>query len=220
MIETNFPNKQVVWASNIYCFKDEKHSAKQDELISHVYDLKNQGKVSDVANICKKNLFESKFDFFNSDLPVVQELKLFCEESLMNAVKDVNGYDDDFMSQLVPDLRESWAHVTNNNGYHDAHKHLNTSWGGIYYLNVGECGMVADENGDSRMNGSNRFYSPISYFTLDQSMQYMRKDVADISPEDGVLVIFPAYLLHSATPYIGEKDRVVISFNSIINKRP
>ena len=216
---TDFPNKQSVWASHIYCFKDDKHSSKKDELISHVYDLKNQGKTSGVSDISKKNLFESKFDFFNSDLPAVQELKLFCEESLMNAVKDVNGYDDDFMSQLVPDLRESWTHITNNNGYHDAHKHLNTSWGGIYYVNAGECGIVADENGDSRMNGSNRFYSPIQYFTLDLSMQYLRHDVADISPENGVLVIFPAYLLHSATPYIGKTDRVVISFNSVINQR-
>ena len=177
---TDFPNKQSVWASHIYCFKDDKHSSKKDELISHVYDLKNQGKTSGVSDISKKNLFESKFDFFNSD----------------------------------------WTHITNNNGYHDAHKHLNTSWGGIYYVNAGECGMVADENGDSRMNGSNRFYSPIQYFTLDQRMQYLRHDVADVSPEDGVLVIFPAYLLHSATPYIGEKDRIVISFNAVINQRP
>ena len=216
---TDFPNKQSLWASHIYCFKDEKHSTKQDELISHVYDLKNQGKASGVSDIAKKNLFESKFDFFNSELQVVKELQVFCEESLMNVVKDVNQYDDDFMSQLVPDIRESWTHITNNNGYHDAHKHLNTSWGGIYYVNAGECGSVVDEDGISRMNGANRFYSPIQYFTLDPSMQYLRHDVADISPEDGVLVIFPAYLLHSATPYIGEKDRVVISFNSIINQR-
>ncbi|SVB98441.1 uncharacterized protein METZ01_LOCUS251295, partial [marine metagenome] len=36
----------------------------------------------------------------------------------MFAVKEVNGFDDDFMSQLVPILKESWAHITNNNGYH------------------------------------------------------------------------------------------------------
>ena len=42
---------------------------------------------------------------------------------------------------------------------------------------------------------------------------------ADISPENGILIIFPAYLLHSATPYIGEKDRLVVSFNSVINQR-
>ena len=217
MIE--FPNKQSVWASHIYCFKDEKHSSKQDELISHVYDLKLQGKMSGVADVAKKNLFESKFDFFNSDLQAVQELKLFCEESLMTVVKDTNQYDDDYMSNLVPDLRESWTHITNNNGYHDAHKHLNTSWGGIYYVDAGECGEVVDEDGISRMNGTNRFYSPIQYFTLDPSMQYLRHDAVDISPENGVLVIFPAYLLHSATPYIGKKDRVVVSFNSIINQK-
>ena len=216
---TEFPNKQSVWASHIYCFKDENCSSKKDELITHVYDLKNQGKTSGVADIAKKNLFESKFDFFKSDLQVVQELKSFCEKSLMNVVKDVNEYDDDYMSNLVPDLFESWAHITNNNGYHDAHIHLNTSWGGIYYVDAGECGEVVDEDGISRMNGSNRFYSPIQYFTLDVSMTYLSHDAADISPEDGVLVIFPAYLLHSATPYTGKKDRVVISFNSIINER-
>ena len=184
-----------------------------------MYDLKNQGKTSGVSDIAKKNLFESKFDFFNSDLQAVQELKLFCEESLMTVVKDTNQYDDDYMSNLVPDLRESWTHITNNNGYHDAHKHLNTSWGGIYYVDAGECGEVVDEDGISRMNGTNRFYSPIQYFTLDPSMQYLRHDAVDISPENGVLVIFPAYLLHSATPYIGKKDRVVVSFNSIINQK-
>ena len=123
------------------------------------------------------------------------------------------------MEKITPDLRESWAHVTNNGGYHDAHKHLNTSWGGIYYVNAGECGQTKDNNGDLRMNGTNRFYSPIQYFTLDVSMQYLRHDAADITPQDGVLVIFPAYLLHSATPYIGKRDRVVISFNSVINQR-
>ena len=137
----------------------------------------------------------------------------------MVAVKDANEFDDNFMSNLIPDLRESWTHITNNNGYHDAHTHLNTSWGGIYYLEAGECGEVEDEDGILRMNGTNRFYSPIQYFTLDPSMQYLRHDAVDISPENGVLVIFPAYLLHSATPYIGKKDRVVISFNSIINQK-
>ena len=216
---TDFPNKQSLWASHIYCFKDDKHSSKKDELISHAYDLKDQGKTSGVSDIAKKNLFESKFDFFNSELQAVQELKVFCEESLITVIKEVNQYDDDYMSNLVPDLRESWTHITNNNGYHDAHKHLNTSWGGINYVNVGECGQIVDEDGILRMNGSNRFYSPIQYFTLYPSMQYLRHDVADISPEDGVLVIFPAYLLHSATPYTGKKDRVVISFNSITNQR-
>ena len=214
-----YPNVQSLWATQIYCIEDKKYLSKKDELMTHVYDLKNRGHKSEVANLAKNNLFESQFDFFDSDLQVVQELKAFCKECLMNVVKDINQYDDDYMSNLVPVLHESWAHITNNNGYHDAHQHLNTSWGGIYYVDAGECGEVEDEDGILRMNGTNRFYSPIQYFCLDPSMQYLRHDAADISPEDGVLVIFPAYLLHSATPYSGKRDRIVISFNSIINQR-
>jgi len=214
----DFPTKQSIWATHVYCFKDDKYSSKKDELLSHVYDLKDQGKTSGIDAAAKKNLFESPFDFFNSTLQSVQDLKIFCEESLMNVVQDINQYDEKVMSKLVPNLRESWAHVTNNNGYHDAHKHLSTTWGGIYYLDAGECGEVIEEDGVTRMNGANRFYSPIQYFTNDPSMQYLRYDVADVPPENGVLILFPAYLLHSATPYIGKKDRVVISFNSIITQ--
>ena len=191
---TTFPNKQSIWATNIYCFKDEEHSSKKEELITHIYSLKDAGKSSGIADAAKKNLFESSFDFFNSDSSVVQDLKLFCEESLMTAIKEINGYDDDMMKKITPDLRESWAHITNNGGYHDAHKHLNTSWGGIYYLQSGECGEAPDDDGIERMNGTNRFYSPIQYFCLDPSMQYLRHDAVDICPEDGVLVIFPAFI--------------------------
>ena len=41
-----FPYKKSLWASHIYCFKDEKHSSKKDELIAHIYDLKIQNKNS------------------------------------------------------------------------------------------------------------------------------------------------------------------------------
>jgi hypothetical protein len=30
----------------------------------------------------------------------------------------------------------------------------------------------------------------------------------------GTLVLFPAYLLHSGLPYKGDRDRVILSFNS------
>jgi len=213
-----YPTVQFSWASPIYCFKDEKHSSKKDELMTHVYDLKNQRHKSEVSELAKNNLFESQFDFFDSDLQVVQELKAFCKECLMGVVKDINQYDDDFMSNLVPVLHESWAHITNNNGYHDAHQHLNTSWGGIYYVNSSECGKVVDEDGITRMNGTNRFYSPIQYFLGDPSMRYLMKNIVDMNPIEGVLVLFPGYLLHSATPYTGKEDRIVISFNSAIKE--
>jgi uncharacterized protein (TIGR02466 family) len=217
---TTFPNKQSLWATNIYCYKDEDHLSKKEELLNIAYELKAKKRFSGVSDVAKKNLFESSFNFFDSKIQAVQDLKKFCTQSLIYAVQEANGYDIKTMNNFFPDLRESWTHITNNGGYHDAHVHLNTSWGGIYYLQASECGTIEDEDGILRMNGTNRFYSPIQYFALDPSMQYLRHSAGDVSPENGVLVIFPAYLLHSATPYSGKEDRVIISFNAVFHEKP
>jgi len=37
--------------------------------------------------------------------------------------------------------------------------------------------------------------------------------------EDGLLVLFPSYLLHSGLPYRGGKDRVLIAFNAQVHIR-
>jgi hypothetical protein len=38
----------------------------------------------------------------------------------------------------------------------------------------------------------------------------------DPKVEDGMLLIFPSYLLHSGLPYQGDVDRIVIAFNAQI----
>jgi len=48
----------------------------------------------------------------------------------------------------------------------------------------------------------------------DYGNSYLSNNRLDITPIDGLLVLFPAFLLHSGLPYKGERDRVVIAFNS------
>jgi hypothetical protein len=36
----------------------------------------------------------------------------------------------------------------------------------------------------------------------------------DAPIENGLLLLFPSYLLHSGLPYSGQEDRVVIAFNA------
>ena len=113
----------------------------------------------------------------------------------------------------APVTTESWFHITNDGGYHDAHVHNKCSWCGIYYLQAGEC-TPTDESGPG--NGINRLYSPLpsggAY--IDYGNQYRTMNQADIVPRDGLLLLFPSYLLHSALAYRGQRDRIAISFNS------
>jgi hypothetical protein len=32
----------------------------------------------------------------------------------------------------------------------------------------------------------------------------------DVTPQEGQLVVFPAFMPHKAMPYAGEKDRIVV----------
>ena len=43
-------------------------------------------------------------------------------------------------------------------------------------------------------------------------------NIVRIKPEDGMLVVFPSYLNHYQALYEGVEDRIVVAFNSTINK--
>jgi len=112
------------------------------------------------------------------------------------------------------DIHESWYHITKNGGYHATHSHGACSWCAIYYVEVGD----RDENGFI-MGGKNRFFKPFATSYYDPGLDYLYNNSVYIpDPEDGVLVIFPSYLLHCADPYEGRnKDRIVIAMNMKIN---
>ena len=46
-----------------------------------------------------------------------------------------------------------------------------------------------------------------------------RMEQGDVPLEDGLLMLFPSYLLHSGLPYRGGQDRVLIAFNAHVHIR-
>ncbi|HEY1377636.1 MAG TPA: putative 2OG-Fe(II) oxygenase [Gemmataceae bacterium] len=48
----------------------------------------------------------------------------------------------------------------------------------------------------------------------DHGNLYVATTSVDPPVHDGLLILFPSYLLHSALPYTGALDRIVISFNA------
>ena len=72
-------------------------------------------------------------------------------------------------------------------------------------------------------NGSNSFLDPRSNTQAyrDYGSLYLQAyDQFEITPAEGMLVVFPSYLYHSARPYQGERDRIVVAFNAMIHAQP
>ncbi len=206
-----------LWPTTFFARPWAEHAAEADGIAAHLYHLRDREPeriASGVAPGAKSaaGLFESRFDLFADDHPGLAKLKAFAGQTVQYAAAHVNGggIDPRRLRVAVPD---SWFHITTDGGFHDAHYHGGCSWCGIYYLRVGESGRRA---GPGAPNGGNRFYSPLGAGGgfKDYGNQYLDFNFLDPPVADGLLVLFPSYLMHAGLPYRGATDRIVISFNA------
>jgi uncharacterized protein (TIGR02466 family) len=204
----------LLWATPIVEVMNPDHARLKAGLVRVCYELEKRAATpieSGIAPQLKSNLYESRFDLFNrEDVPEIREFRQFCAEALSQTVTrlrtDAIG-SKDLPPQLTINIFESWAHVTRDGGYHDIHLHPNCSWCGIYYLEPGDCTYQPP-------NGVNRFFPPSELQYVDFGAQAYPRTAVTAQPGEGKLVLFPSYVAHSATPYHGQRDRIVLSFNA------
>ena len=207
----------ALWATTLFTAINPIHDQISEPLKKFIYDYKGDrdGEIeSEIAAGVKAGLFESKFDFFDQDNTAVRGLREFCTAAVLEVAKHVNGqfWQEDGKCSL--EFHESWFHITNHGGQHEFHYHSNCSWCGIYYLEIGDATME---------NGCNRFFDPrtAAHGYSDYGTAYISENSRfNTTPKNGNLVIFPSYLYHSAAPYEGAQDRIVVSFNSSIHHEP
>lgn len=215
---TDTPDIEVLpaWGTDLIICTNPYHDLLHEPIREAIYQHQTQSTIdvaSEVALSAKQGLFESELNFLELDNADLQVLNQTLSEMILTVATQVN---EDYWpegAEAEAVITESWYHITRKGGYHDAHSHPNCSWCGIYYLDAG------DED-FSRRSGVNRFYDPRvnAGHYLDAGAEYLnRTGVWDIAPETGKVVIFPSYLTHSALPYFGEKDRIVIAFNAQVH---
>lgn len=208
---------EAVWATALYTVTNPIHDQIEAPIKQFIYDYESERQTkiaSGVSADIKDGLFESAFDFFQHEHAAIRTLKEFCAKAVMEIAKHENAKiwrpDNNFSLEY----HESWFHITRNGGYHDFHNHPNCSWCGIYYLDIGD---------STRENGSNRFFDPRSAASgySDYGSAYLSETARfDTQPKNGDLLVFPSYLFHSAPPYNGKRDRIVIAFNTAIHYDP
>lgn len=205
---------QNIWATPLVTTFWDDHAQQAPSIVEHLYQLRSKEKeniASGVAPGAKsaQGLFESKFDLFQTEHTGLRSLMGWIGNALSRVVVQVNGGEED-PRQVRVSAAESWFHITNDSGFHDAHHHHGCSWCGVYYLQSGD-GAKGDTD-----NGISRFYSPVLWGGLyqDHGNRYLsQRGYYSLRPQDGMMVLFPSYLLHSGLPYRGDKDRIVIAFN-------
>lgn len=152
------------------------------------------------------------------DLPEFTKLVQFFADSIQKTVSAVNaGVWPPGKMSLQLEIMGCWFQIQNGMAFHDVHTHGNCSWSGVYYVQVDDTISRVNHADMGEVNGVTRFYGPYSQWQAGAHMDignvYLQKNSLDIYPEEGKLILFPSFLPHMAMPYIGEKDRIIISFN-------
>ncbi len=207
-----------IWPTLLFTRKYRDHAKDAPSIIEHLYELKAKEKENIASGVAvgmksQNGLFESKMDLFETTQhEPLKRLAAFIESSTRRSVWLANGQGVD-PKRIRIEWKDSWFHITNGGGFHDAHYHGGCSWCGIYYLQISD---VPTSQPKWAPNGVNRFYSPFGSGGKydDYGNSYLSRGVQDIPPVPGMLMIFPSYLLHSGLAYSGEKDRVILSFNT------
>ena len=168
--------------------------------------------------------------FFASDDDLLQRVKLgewpdfvrFVISSVLQTVREVNhaawaGQTFD----LGVGIEGMWFQCSRDGAFHDIHTHGNCSWSAVYIVQIDERPARVAHPVYGEANGVTRLYGPpftaLAGAFVDVANAYLQPPHQDIEPVPGQLVLFPSWLAHKAMPYVGEQDRIIISFNASVH---
>lgn len=104
----------------------------------------------------------------------------------------------------------SWANLNHKGDWNAPHEHLPCTWSGVFYVDAGEPLSAADPKS---LEGKILFFDP-----LPLGKEWKRPPNIAYAPVSGTMLLFPSYLTHMVAPYQGEKARISIAFNLIVDR--
>jgi uncharacterized protein (TIGR02466 family) len=110
---------------------------------------------------------------------------------------------------------QGWANVNRLGDYHDPHNHPHAYLSGTYYVRVPASRSTPRNRADVRP-GCISFYDPRV-----ANMTAIRDDPQSepehtVVPAAGMILLWPAFIMHFVHPNLSEESRISISFNLMV----
>jgi len=209
------PNSNIkqLWPTSILVKRFNEYQRVNPALLELFYQHRDNEKRASKQSYVSTDTLLAKYDSHAE----LQSLAGFIKDSVYEIASEVNAPYWRQGDQINLNLTGLWFQIANGHAFHEVHTHGNCSWSGVYYVRAANS-TSADQADTKKTNGITRFYGPhmdngagghAEYGNL-----YLQDYTWDSHPEDGRLVVFPSYLKHMAFPYVGEEDRVIVSFHA------
>ncbi|MCF6274938.1 MAG: 2OG-Fe(II) oxygenase family protein [Robiginitomaculum sp.] len=140
---------------------------------------------------------------------------------LQTAIANITPYTTDIHPAGKRDFEfdaNMWANINRKGDANNAHTHPGCLWSCVYYVDDGNDGAT-DTGGELTLEDPrfpmNTMYIPS--LVLRGPDGEPQKPQHKIKPQSGMMVLFPSWLRHSVRPYLGNKDRISVAFNLMVN---
>ena len=131
-----------------------------------------------------------------------------------------------------PQVSCFWANINKQKEFNPPHVHANSSLSGAYYVKVPNDMQKTEDQSVSAGNicfhdtrieicattplyEENLGYLDLASYSFKKGTTHnpWLDNVAKFKPEEGLMIIFPSWLLHYVEPNLSNEDRIAISFN-------
>ncbi len=214
--------------------------SRHDLFITSVWTQKLTGFENINKNLLK-NVFNTESPVY-SDPNVYggQESSLTYDESLLSVLSIAESSAKDiakFMGVVkennnVPKVSCFWGNVNKEKQFNPPHVHANSDLSGAYYVKIPTSEEHTEDQDvaagkicfhDTRLEKcastplyeENLGYLDLASYSFPKGTSHnpWLDNVAKFKPEEGMMIIFPSWLLHYVEPNLCKEDRITISFN-------
>ncbi len=194
----NKPN--LFFPTPVWTLQLENYKVINEQMFKFIKNLQSR----DQVGINKSNIkgWHSK-DFTLQDNEPKNFIK-FISAAIENVMIDMNW---DKEKQEV-NINNMWAIINTGGSTNLRHQHGNSTISGAYYVRA------------PKNSGDIVFYdprpAPVYSYPVAKTPNLLNAQINGVTPKEGALVLFPSYLDHSVNENLSNDERIVISFNIVI----
>ena len=205
--------KPDIEAGELYILARKLKNANEyilaEDVYEEIYDRYGDELDGDIIAEYAQVLFISKGRKFNDSVYVL------LKEALLKSPNNPSALTLQGLAELENKnpkfdvkMKESWFIRYNKGGTVMPHDHGNCSMSCVYYVQIGD---DADLN-----NGSTYFLRPYGRGSSHNDfggLRYINGGASLFKAEEGKLLVWPSFIMHGSKPYLGKKNRIIMSAN-------
>lgn len=198
---------QMLFPSPLVTFQVDDAESLNRELLT---EIEKRRASEEGAVRSNRQGWHSDYDLFRRKEKAQARLAAIIREALEQATLKLAP--DTNLSKLNMDC-EGWINVNPTGAYNTPHDHPGNFWSGTYYVTVPNAGEGLESSGVIE------FLDSSTGLSASMVRAPFTAPKASIRPKAGMLLIFPANLLHWVHPNAAKEDRVTIAFNAKFSPR-